>query len=143
MRLIGFDFDKISVEKLSEIKDFKDLKINTNINVAEIESFESDMLKLKEDLLKVKFSYKINYNPDFAVMELAGNVILAMDNKMSKNVLKEWKDKKINSDFQIPLFNIILRKSNIKALQLEEEMNLPLHLSLPFLKKENKQVENK
>ena len=119
MRLIGFDFDKISVEKLSEIKDFKDLKINTNINVAEIESFESDMLKLKEDLLKVKFSYKINYNPDFAVMELAGNVILAMDNKMSKNVLKEWKDKKINSDFQIPLFNIILRKSNIKALQLE------------------------
>jgi len=56
---------------------------------------------------------------------------------MAKEVLKGWKDKETTDDFRIFLFNIILRKSNIKALQLEDELALPPHIPLPSLNKEN------
>jgi len=36
------------------------------------------------------------------------------------------------------LFNIILKKSTLKALQIEEELNIPLHMQLPSLKKQEK-----
>ena len=46
----------------------------------------------------------------------------------------DWKDKKMPDDFRNTLFNLILRKASLKALQLEEEMNLPIHMQLPTLK---------
>ena len=39
----------------------------------------------------------------------------------------------------IALFNIILRKANVKALELEEQIGLPLHIPLPTLKKPKKE----
>ena len=44
----------------------------------------------------------------------------------------------MTEEFRILLFNIILRKANIKALELEEQMNLTLHIPLPTLKKQKK-----
>ena len=52
-----------------------------------------------------------------------------------KEVLEDWKKKKLSDSFQEILFNIILRKANIKALELEEELNLPFHINLPSIKK--------
>ena len=141
MRLIGFNFNKINIEKFND--KIENLKINTKINVSEIKNIKSDFFKTKEDLIEVKFVYNINYDPDFAKIELAGNILLAIEPKMAKDILKLWKDKKMSEDFRITLFNIILRKSNLKALQLEEELNLPTHISLPFLKKEQKNEEKK
>ncbi|GAG20549.1 unnamed protein product, partial [marine sediment metagenome] len=63
--------------------------------------------------------------------------------KIAKDILKEWNDKKMSEDFRITLFNIILRKSNLKAIQLEDEMNLPIHIQLPSLKKEDQVSEKK
>ena len=139
MKLIGFNFNKINIEKFND--KIENLKINTKINVSEIKNIKSDFFKAKEDLIEVKFVYNINYDPDFAKIELAGNILLAIEPKMAKDILKLWKDKKMSEDFRITLFNIILRKSNLKALQLEEELNLPTHISLPFLKKEQKTEE--
>ena len=60
------------------------------------------------------------------------------NSKKIKEILKQWKNKKISEDFKIPLFNLILRKSNVKTLELEEEMGLPLHIPLPHLKNQKK-----
>jgi len=134
MRIIGFNFDKISGEKLSD--KFENIKINTKIDISEIDPIKTDFLKGKEELIRVKFSYNINYDPDFAKIELIGNIILSIEPKIVKDILKQWKDKKMSEDFRIPLFNIILRKSNLRALQLEDELNLPIHIPFPSLKKE-------
>ncbi|MBU2472975.1 hypothetical protein KKE74_03000 [Patescibacteria group bacterium] len=136
MKFIGFNFNKINIEKNST--NFKDLKIKTNINISEIKEIKSNFLKSNEELINIQFTYNINYNPKIAKIELSGNVILADKPKIIKEVLKKWEDKKMEEEFKINLFNIILRKSNLKAMQLEDEMNLPLHISLPFLKKESK-----
>jgi hypothetical protein len=138
MKVLGFNFSKISVEKFPNKAE--DIKLNTNIEILNIKSVKTDMLKTKDELIGVKFSYKIGYDPDYAKIEFAGDILLSLDFKIAKDVLKEWKDKKFPEEFQMFVFNVILRKSNIKALELEDEMNLPLHFPLPSLKKsENKQ----
>ena len=142
MRAIGFSFDKINVERLAD--KVENLKINTKIDVSEITDAKSNFLKTKEEIIKVKFVYNVNYDPEFAKIELEGNVLFALDQKKAKVLLKEWKTKTISEDFKFTLFNIILRKSNLKALELEDELNLPLHISLPSLKKqEDKENTNK
>ncbi len=121
----------------------KNLKISTKIDIPEIKNIKPDFFKIKEEIIQIKFSYNINYNPDIAKIELAGDLLLAVDSKAVKDILKQWKDKEMSEDFRIDLFNIILRKSSLKALQLEDEMNLPAHISLPFLKKEGQISEKK
>jgi len=139
MRIAGFNFKKISVEKLSEKTE--ELKINTKIDVLDIQDIKSDFIKAKDELLAIDFIYTVDYDPDFAKIEFKGNIVIAMDFREGKDVLRQWKDKKIANSFKVNLFNIILRKSNIKALELEDEMNLPLHIPFPSLKTEEQEQE--
>ncbi len=133
MKILGFNFQKISIERFP--KKAEGLKVNTDISILDITSVNTDLFNTKEEFLAVKFSYKIDYDPDYAKVEFAGELIVSLDSKEAKEVLKEWKDKKFPEDFKIFVFNVILKKSNLKALELEDEMNLPLHLPLPTLKK--------
>jgi hypothetical protein len=135
MRLIGFNFEKISVERFQER--VEELKFNTKIDISAINPLKSDIIKTKEELLKIDFIYSVVYEPNFAKLELAGNIILSVEPKIAREILKGWKDKQTSEDFRIFMFNIILRKSNIKALQLEDELGLPPHIPLPSLSKEN------
>lgn len=134
MRLIGFNFTKINIEKFSDKTE--SLNIDAKINVSEINSTKMEFFKINEELLTIKFTYLVDYAPDFAKIELKGNILLAIEAKMAKDILKQWKDKKISEEFRIVLFNLILKKSNVKALELEDEMNLPFHVPLPSLKKQ-------
>jgi hypothetical protein len=135
MRLLGLGFKKIEIERFSE--SYKDLKINTNINISSIEKENSSLIKGKEEILKIRFTYTIDYEPEIAKIEFNGEIFLAIESKKHKEILKDWENKIISKELRVPLFNIILRKSNIKALQLEDEMNLPLHIPLPSIKEED------
>ena len=64
--------------------------------------------------------------------------MLSTDSEMAKDVMKKWKNKETPEEFRIPLFNIIFRKAGLKALELEDEMNLPLHMSMPTLRRDDK-----
>ena len=139
MRIIGFNFTKISGKRLNEgAGPSGELKINTDIEIPELKEVKSDILKTKEEILAAKFTYTINYNPNFAKIELEGKILLALEPKAAKEIIKQWKKKKISEDFRIPLFNVILKKSSLKALDLEEELNLPLHIPMPSFRKEKK-----
>lgn len=135
MKLVKFDFKKINVERFKDTTE--SLKINTKLDISSIDSLKSDILKTKEELLKVEFVYSVFYEPEFAKIELAGRVVLAVEPRMARDILKGWKDKETSDEFRIFMFNVILRKSNIKALQLEEELGLPPHVPLPSINKEN------
>ena len=132
MRIIGFNFDKIHIEKLKD--SVENLNLNTGIDILDIKETKTDILKTKEVMLQVKFSYIVKYEPDFADINLKGTILLTLEEKEAKEVLKSWKNKKMPEDFRETLFNIILRKTALKSLHLEEEMNLPLHLPLPTIK---------
>jgi len=139
MKVVGFNFKKISVERLGE--KVENLKINTKIDIPDIKNLKSEFIKTKDELLQINFVYTVDYEPNFAKIEFTGNFVIALDQKDAKDILKQWKDKKMSNELRINFFNIILRKSNIKALELEDEMNLPLHISFPSLKLEDQKTE--
>ncbi len=131
---MGFNFTKINIERLGG--SIENLKINTNIDISSIESANADFLKSKEEFVVVEFKYDINYEPNFAKIEFKGNMIVSMDSKQKKDLLKKWKDKKIPDDVQFFVFSVILRKVSVKALQLEDELNLPFHIPMPRISKQ-------
>jgi hypothetical protein len=134
MRLVGFNFDKIHIEKTTST--LENLKISTKMDVIDINEIKPDLFKAKEELLGVKFSFGLDYEPDVAKIDLVGTMLLSVDSKIAKEVLRGWKDKQIPEEFRMTIFNIILKKATLRALRLEEEMNLPLHIQLPTLKKD-------
>jgi len=136
MKFIGFNLSKIGAEKFSS--DFKGLKIENSIKIDKINSTEADFFKKEEEVLLITFNYTLNYNPNVAKLSFSGSVILLVDQKDAKKILKQWEEEKISEEIKIPLFNFILRKTNLKALDLEDELNLPLHISFPSLKLQKK-----
>lgn len=132
MKLIGFNFNKINIEKF--LNKSQELKINTGIDISKISEIQTGVFKTNEGVLEVGFDYFINYEPNFAKIEFSGSLLVSIDPKMAKDVLKNWKDKKIPDGFRVDLFNLIMRKSSIRALEFEEEMNLPYHIPIPTLK---------
>lgn len=135
MKVVGFNFSKMSVEKLSS--SYEKLSVKTNVDISEIKNVKQDLFKTTEEFVGVKFSFSLEYEPKIAKIELNGEIIFSMDSKTAEDVIKQWKTKEIPEDFRVFLYNIILRKSNLKSFQFEEEMNLPLHLPLPSIKKED------
>ena len=132
MKLLGFNFTKIQIEKFKE--GVENLKIGTRIDVSEIKEAKAGMLKTKDEILAIKFKYGLDYEPEMAKLDLEGNLVISLESKKAKEVLRDWKAKKMPEDFRATLFNLILRKANLKALQLEEELNIPIHIRLPTLK---------
>ncbi len=132
MKLISFNLSKINAEKISENP--KEVSIDTGIDVLDIGEVKTTPIKTKENLMAIKFEYKISYKPEFAKISFIGTVLLSVELKESKEVFRQWKEKKIPDEFKLKLLNLILRKSSIRALQLEEELGLPSHFQMPFLK---------
>ena len=129
MKLMGFNFRKISAEKKKD--SFENLNLKTNLDIKNITSVKQGIFKMKEELVGVEFSFNIVYEPEIAELAFEGNILLSLDSKLARDVLKQWKDKKIPDEFRIALFNIILRKSSVKALMLEDELALPYHFPMP------------
>ena len=132
MKIVGFNFKKLNIEKISD--KFKELKINTNIDIIDVKQIKPDIFQPKEDLIEIEFDYTIDYSPDIAKIFLSGTVLIMADAKIIKDFIKQWKKKKLPEEHRILIFNVILKKSNLKAMQLEDEMNLPLHIPLPSVK---------
>jgi len=131
MKIIGLNFEKISVERKNPIK--SKLEISSNINIKEIKQEKIDIVK-EQNPLKFNFKFTIEYKPKIAELIFEGFILALFEKTQSKEIIKKWKNKKISDDIRIPLFNFILTKCNIKALQFEEEFGLPTHLPLPRIK---------
>jgi hypothetical protein len=136
MKLLGFNFTKMNIEKKTD--NLKDLKISTGMELLDIKEAKSDIFNSQGDLLIINFEYTINYEKDIAFLKFAGSLIISIESKEAKEILKQWKDKKVSEGFRLGLFNVIFRKASLKALQFEEELNLPPHLPLPSFKPSDK-----
>ncbi|MFA7708022.1 MAG: hypothetical protein WCX73_03665 [Candidatus Pacearchaeota archaeon] len=127
MKIIGFNLTKMSAERKE--KSEKELRISQNIDITEI--IKEKVHISEEEALKTHFSFVVDYSGDFAKIEFNGFVLLLPEKEELKQTLKNWKDKKLTDEFKVPLFNFIMNKCNIKALNLEDELSLPPHIQMP------------
>jgi len=127
MQIIGFNFEKIQAERKNPSKE--KIQVKSNINIISIEQEKLDIVKSQETL-KFNFDFSVEYT-EMANISLKGFVLMLLEKEKAKDVLTKWKKKKISDEVRILLFNFILTKCNIRALQLEEELGLPSHVPLP------------
>ncbi len=129
--IINFRLDKISIQKKN--KPSGPVEAKNNLKVVEMTE-ESISALTKEKALNLKFTFTVNYEPNIANLEIEGSVTYMNDQKTVKEIFENWKkNKKIDQEVATPIFNHILSKCNIKALKLEEDVELPFHIPIPRL----------
>lgn len=135
MTVVGFNLTKISIER----KDVISGKIQVN-SKADVTNIKKESIKITEgkDVIRADFSFEINYEPDFAKVHFKGYVLLLEEPKKAKQIIKDWKKKKVESEVKEEIFNMVLRKCNIKAFSLEDDLNLPTHFPFPKVKAESR-----
>jgi len=132
MKVIGFGLKKIQAEKNNFSKE--KLNINTNIQIKNITEEKIEFLK---DLIPLKFSFEftIMYEPSIANIKIEGYVIVSVTKQQAKDIIKKWDKKNLDEELKIDIFNFIISKTSLKALQIEEDLDLPYHLPFPRIKK--------
>lgn len=130
MPFIGFNFDKIEASKnTDEIKG--NINVKHNLNIIDVKEQEITVDK-KQNVLKFVFEFKLDYEPKIGMINIIGNMMYVDDQKKLKEIVQGWKkEKKLPQELMQGLFNTILTKANIKALNLAQDINLPPHLPLP------------
>lgn len=133
MPIIGFNYNKIIVErKKDQLKG--DVKIKNDLVLQSLTSTEIDMSKKKQEVIKLSFEFTTEYQPSIGNIAINGHLLFLESSDNIKSILDLWKkEKKLPQQFATGLINIILTKSNIKALELSQSVNLPPHIRLPII----------
>ncbi len=144
MKIIGFNVEEIHAKKAF---DFKRTAISTDILFTNIEKAKIDVLK-DDEALKISFKFIVAYkdsdkkeSQDKNEVSIQGSMLLMVSKDEAKDFLKSWKTKEIPKDRALGLYNVILKKCSVKALQLEDEINLSPHIPFPQIR--NQQPQNK
>ncbi len=140
MQIIGFNFTKISAEKTPSFK--VGSSINTDIEFTNIEEEKVSLLKDGSEALSASFRFTVSYAEQKEKQEKSakegelifeGKIILSATKDEAKDLMKNWKNKELPNNFKMPIFNFLLKKCAPRALELEEELNLPSHIPIPQL----------
>jgi len=138
IRIVGFNYKKISVEKKKDTE--RGMKINTNIEIKDIKFDKIDVFGDKETA-NIEYEFKIQYEPGIAKVEFKGSILLLIDEEsVVKEIKDSWKEKKVPENVRIGILNMIFSRCNLKALQLEDDLGLPQHLPAPRLGREDNSV---
>jgi len=125
LKLIGSKIIKIEAGRNKEFNGELQIKTNVKIN-----SFQK--IKDVKDSLKILYDFEVNYG-ELGEIKIKGYLFLSGEQKTIKELLKIQKNKDYNSPEYISITNLIIQKASIKALELEEELNLPIHVKLPTI----------
>lgn len=135
IRLLGFNLTKVTAEKKPEFSG--KLQITNNIAIVSAEKHKLDLGK--EEALKVTFDFDISYGT-LGNVGLSGTLFLLVDSKTLKEALKSWEDQKLPDDLRTIVVNLVMQKASLKALQIEEDLGLPLHMPMPRIEVDSKPV---
>ncbi len=133
MQVIGFNLTKVLAERSPN---FTRSAINTNIEFSNVEKEKVDLLKDAE-AVKISFKFSIIYedrekkDKKNGEVSCEGVIVLSTSKEEAKDFHKSWKKKEVPKDTMIPLYNVILKKCSVNALQLEDDLNLPPHIPFP------------
>lgn len=130
MPVVGLQFDKIVVEKHSPVKG--KVTVNNNVAIQDVEKADVAIGASKQSALKFRFEFTANYEPKIATMILNGTLTFFETPEKSADIVKSWKkDKNVPKEVMSSVLNTILARSNVEAMVLSREVNLPPPIPLP------------
>ena len=130
MGVLGLKFNKLVVERLNPPKG--KISVNHNISVTDVDSVDLFLGTAKQLVLKVDFKFTADYAPKIAMIEIDGSLTYFDKPEKVKECVQKWKkDKKMPDEVLNEVLNQIVTKSNVEALFLAREVNLPPPIALP------------
>jgi len=139
MPIVGFNFKKLHAEKKNLIKENTKIKIDSKIGITNLDFEKLPTGSKKSDGLRIDFEFLLNYQPDIADIAIEGFIYYLDDLPKIKEIEKTWKDKKdIPVEVKQQILNSVILKATIKALALEQEINVPPHMPFPSIQPASK-----
>ncbi len=132
MPIVGFNFDKISVEKMNPIRG--KVQVKNDMSIKDVEKQELILGRKKEDVLKFTFEFSSKYEPKIGLISIRGHILFMEEPAEVKKIMEGWKNKKnLPQSLMTMLLNTVLVRCNVKTLVLAHEVNLPPHIRLPTI----------
>jgi len=132
MPIVGFNFDKIVVEKLNPIRG--KVQVKNNMSIKDVKQQELLLGRKKENVLKFSFEFSSEYEPKIGLISIKGHILFMEEASEVKKIMDNWKkNKTLPQDLMSHLLNTVLMRCNVKTLVLAHEVNLPPHIRLPTI----------
>lgn len=128
MKYVGLRLKKISAEKFKN--EFSgSIEVKSNFNLGEVKEEKEFSKNSKSPVFSFAFTYTLNYG-EIAKIEFEGVVYVEIEDK---SVVKELEKDKKTSDNELRKFilDVVLARTHVESLHLEEKLNLPFHIQSP------------
>ena len=133
MTIVGFNFKRIDVEKKSGASG--KINISNNVAIKDVKDTDLSIGSEKQKAVKFEFEFVSKYDPNIGKILLGGDVLFLADTATIKKILDDWKkNKSVQKEIMSDVLNTVLSKSNVQALILSQEVNLPSPIPLPKVK---------
>jgi hypothetical protein len=130
MVMVGFNFTKISVERITPPKG--KIKISNHVTIKDVSEKDLSLGKTQEQGINFEFEFTSRFNPGIGEISLRGEILYMEPPEKITEIIKAWKkDKKLPQTVMTSILNNILVKCNIEALILSQTVNLPPPIPLP------------
>ncbi len=130
MALVGFNFLKISAERKAELKG--KIGVSNNVVLKKVSKSQIGISLEKEQAIEIEFAFTSTYSPEVGKIEMVGKILLLEPKDVAEKIVAEWeKTKKLPPLMMQQVFTTILRKCNIQAIVMAEEIGLPSPIKLP------------
>jgi hypothetical protein len=142
MAIVGFNFTKISGEKLGNITG--KININNNVMITDVKNIEVNLGSKGSSGLLVKFIYTCDYAPGIGKINLEGDVVNLEEVETIKKCMDSWKkDKKIDPEITRRVLSHVLSKSTVQAVILSRDIGLPAPIPMPKIESKAAEVKKK
>ena len=130
MSIVGFNFTKITAEKKEGAKG--KINIKNNIIIKDVAEQSMSLGNKDNKALKVDFQFISDYLPDLGQISIESSIVALRPASETQEIIKNWgENKQLPTDMVEQMFGYVLRRCNIKALVLAEDLNLPSPVPLP------------
>ena len=143
MNILNVTFNSIKASKNAMPKGKIGVKSNTKLDSLTESKMGLDKTKTA---LKFGFTYKTEYTPSFAEIELKGEATALMDKKEADKVQEQWekdKTKGLDKKFAALLINTLMGKCALQAMVMAKELSLPSPIPLPRINLEETKTNKK
>jgi len=125
MPILNIFFDKINAERPRMLKT---RKASITLNLKDPEESKTEIEDRK--IILFPFEFNLNYEAEAKII-LQGYLTFVEEKKRAEEILKNWKKEK---ELMKQVYNYTLAKCNLKALLIEDQLGLPLHIPMPRVK---------
>ncbi len=129
---VNVSITNVSAERFWDVrKPIPPIKINTNLNLVEVE-------KKSEDFLEVPFVLTVNYNPSVAQISLKGRAYVKGDRDEIIKIYQEYKEKKPPPPVVVQsISNVVF----VESVLISRTLNIPPPIPLPQIPSAKKPSE--